>query len=369
MGKNMEYLKSPIINTRIASIRSIEAPIQLKERIVSHSEDLVVKTRQEISDVLHGRDTRRLVMIVGPCSMHDPEQATEYAEKLVKVKKQVEDDLIIVMRTYSEKPRTTVGWKGLAYDPLNGSAEPGAGLAITRQILVDVNNLGVPCAVELLDPLTPQYIDDLVSWAAIGARTTESQIHRQLASGLSSPVGFKNSTEGNIKIAVNAMEAAASSHQFYGINEYGQIAEVETIGNPDTHLVLRGSSKGINYDEASVQEALELILGRSLLAESSRPVMIDCSHDNSEKDYTKQSVVAEKVLEQMQAGQRRIMGMMIESNLVEGQQKLVADKPLQYGVSITDACIGWEETERLLLKTARMIQPTRYVLVSSMERG
>ncbi len=360
----MEYLRSPIINTHIASIKPIETPIQLKERIVNYSEDLVIRTRQEISDILYGRDTRRLIMIVGPCSIHDSEQAAEYAERLIKVKKLVEDDLVVVMRTYFEKPRTTVGWKGLVYDPhLDGSSEPGAGLALSRQILVNINGLGLPCAAEFLDPLTPQYLDDLVSWVAIGARTTESQIHRQLASGLSSPVGFKNSTDGNIKIAVDAMEVAASSHQFYGIDKYGQIAEVETIGNPNTHLVLRGGSKGVNYDEVSIKEALGLISRRGLLAGLSRPIMIDCSHGNSAKDYTKQSSVAGNILEQIQFGQYRIMGMMLESNLAAGKQEWTVNKPLQYGVSITDACIDWRETEHLLLQTARTIQTPRYLLV------
>lgn len=352
-----------LTNTRIVSISPIETPIQLKNRITSQSGDLVVKTRQEISDILHGRDTKRLVAVVGPCSIHNAEEAIEYASKLAIIKKQTEDDLLIVMRTYFEKPRTTTGWKGMVYAPrLDGPFKAGAGLAISRQTLADINNLGVPCAVEFLDPLSPQYLDDLVTWAAVGARTTESQIHRQLASGLSSPVGFKNSTDGNNKIAIDAMEAAASSHLFYSIDEYGYVAEVKTTGNPDTHLILRGSSKGVNYDEVSVNTVINQIKERGLLTESSRPVMVDCSHGNSTKDHKRQLNVAEDVLRQLQSGQRRIMGMMIESNLREGQQKWVAGKKLDYGISITDACIGWEETQRLLLDSARTIQPKRYAV-------
>ncbi|MBI2019182.1 3-deoxy-7-phosphoheptulonate synthase [Candidatus Daviesbacteria bacterium] len=359
----MNKIESNIINTRVTSITPIESPIELKKRITNGSDDLVVKTRREIGDILHGRDSRRLLLVVGPCSIHDPEQAIEYAETLIDIKKRVEDDLVIVMRTYFEKPRTTVGWKGLAYDPsLDGSAAPGVGLAISRQVLSDVNKLGLPCAVEFLDPFTPQYFDELVSWAAIGARTTESQTHRQLASGLSMPVGFKNSTEGNIKVAADAMVSAASSHTFYGIDASGRVAVVKTNGNPDTHIVLRGSNKGTNYDAVSIGNAVNLVEGAGLLTESSRPIMIDCSHGNSSKDYKKQSGVAENVLDQIKTGQRRIMGLLIESNLVEGQQSYVPGKTPKRGVSLTDGCIGWKETERLLLNFARSIRLPIYAL-------
>lgn len=361
--ENTESPRSLIVNTRIASITPIESPIELKRRIPNNNLGLVVNTRQEISDIVHGQDKNRLLMVVGPCSILDPEEALEYAKKLANIRKQLGDEIVVVMRTYVEKPRTTNGWKGIAYAPnLNGPSKAGAGLEVSRRILVDVNNLGVPCGVETLDLLSPQYLDDSVAWTAVGARTTESQTHRQLISGVSSPVGFKNSTDGNIRIAVDAMEAAAASHLFYSINDYGQIAEVETLGNSDTHIVLRGSTKGTNYGEASVQEALGLISERGLLTESNRPIMIDCSHGNSEKDHTKQLSVAENVLEQFQSGQRRIMGVMVESNLEAGQQKFVAGKELKRGVSITDACIGWEETEKLFFYVARMIYPKRYVL-------
>ncbi len=359
----METIENKLVNTRIISITPLETPFHLKERIVNHNADLVIKTRQDISDILHGRDKERLLMVVGPCSIYDSEAAMEYAQRLLPLKTKLEDELVIVMRTYPLKPRTTVGWKGLAYEPrLDGSAKPGDGIAISRQMLADINNFGVPCAVEFLDSFTPQDLDDLVSWAAIGARTTESQPHRELASGLSMPVGFKNSTDGNIQLAVEAMVTAASSHLCYGTDGYGQRAALVTTGNLDTHLILRGSRKGTNYSEASINETLGLLQKQNLLTGSNRPIMVDCSHGNSAKDHKQQLSVAENVLVQIQSGQNRIMGMMIEGNLLAGQQEWVADKPLDYGVSITDGCIGWEETERLLLATAHLLQPKRYAV-------
>lgn len=359
----MEHRRHHIEDTNLESIKPIQSPKELKEAIPNGNTDLIVKTRQDIRDILHGKDAKRLLMAVGPCSTHDPRIAVEYAQKLVVLRNQLEDELVIAERTYFEKPRTTVGWTGLVYDPhLDGSSDASTGLAVSRQLLADVNNLGLPCAVEFLDPNTPQYFADLVSWAAIGARTTESQVHRQLTSGLSMPVGFKNSTEGNCKVAVDAMVAAASSHTFLGIDTQGRVAVVKTTGNPDTHVVLRGSDKCTNYDEASVGAVIDLMKKRDLLTESNRPIMIDCSHGNSAKDYRRQSNVLENVLEQVQSGQHRIMGVMIESNLHEGQQNWVRGRQLKYGVSITDACIGWEETKRLLLYSARKIQPTKYVL-------
>lgn len=352
-----------IYNTNIFSIEPIKPPSELTADIVNRSTDLILKTRQEIRDILHGQDTKRLLMIVGPCSIHDPRAAADYAEKLYRLKGHVEDELVVVMRTYFEKPRTTVGWTGLVYDPnLDGSSDADAGLALSRRVLADINGSGLPCAAEFLDPFTPQYLADLVSWAAIGARTTESQVHRQLASGLSVPVGFKNSTQGNSKVAVEAMVTATNPHTFFGIDASGQAAVVRTTGNPDTHVVLRGGSQGTNYDEASISDTVNLIQERGLLTECNRPIMIDCSHGNSEKDHRRQLIVAEDVLKQVQSGQHRIMGIMIESNLQEGQQNWVAGKQLNYGTSITDACVGWEETKRLLLYYAQTIQPKRYVL-------
>lgn len=360
----MEQLRNSLEDTHIRSIEPIRSPVQLKTDIVNRNPNLVVKTRQEIRNILHGQDTSRLLIIVGPCSIHDPQAAMEYAQRLTNLRNELAEELVIVMRTYPEKPRTTVGWTGLAYSPnLNGSSEEGSsGVAITRQLLADINYLGVPCGVEFLDPYTPQYYADLVSWAAIGARTTESQTHRQLASGLSMPVGFKNSTEGKVKIATDAMIAAASNHTFYSINVYGQLSLVTTTGNPDTHLILRGSNEGTNYDKPSVGTTVNLLQKAGLLTESNRPVMVDCSHGNSEKDYTKQPAVFGNILEQIAAGQRRIIGMMLESNLQAGNQKYTADQPLKYGVSITDGCIDWEETRNLLLNSARIIYPRRYVL-------
>lgn len=359
----MEHLRISIEDTNLISITPIKSPTQLKAEIVNRCPDLVAKTRQDIRDILQGRDTKRLLIITGPCSIHDPLMALEYAQRLGDLKSQMEDELVIVMRTYFEKPRTTVGWTGLVYDPhLDGSSNASEGLAISRQVLADVNGSGLPCAVEFLDPITPQYFADLVSWAAIGARTIESQTHRQLASGLSMPIGFKNSTEGNSKVAIDAMETAANSHTFFGTNKQGRAAVMTTTGNPDTHIVLRGSCKGTNYDETSINDTINLIRERGLLTESSRPIMIDCSHGNSAKNFRRQSKVVENILEQIQSGQHRIMGIMLESNLCEDQQTWVAGQQLKYGVSITDACIGWEETERLLLDSARAIQPKGYAV-------
>lgn len=357
-----ELIGKGIIDRNITAIEELKAPIRLMEEIPNHSTDLIDRTRGDIGKILRGEDPTRLLIIVGPCSIHDTKAALEYAERLNSLREKLADELLIVMRTYPEKPRTTVGWTGLVYDPhLDGSYAASTGLATSRQLLADINNLGLACAVELLDPITPQYLDDLVSWAAVGARTTESQIHRQLASGVSMPVGFKNSTEGDVKVAVDAMVAASTSHTFLGINLLGHAAVVETKGNPNTHLVLRGGNRGTNYDNGSINDAVSLLEERNLINESSRPVMIDCSHGNSAKDYRRQSLVAKSVLEQIQGGQRRIMGIMLESNLREGQQKWVNGKPLEYGVSITDACIGWEETEQLLKDCTRMVRPNRYL--------
>ncbi len=353
---------SLISDRSIYSIERVVSPMQLKENIPNQSVGLTINTRQEIRDILQGQDPKRLLVIVGPCSIHDIKAAAEYAERLHGLKDKLSDDLVIVMRTYLEKPRTTVGWTGFVYDPgLDGSSDASTGLAVSRQLLANINNSGIPCAVEFLDPITPQYQADLVSWAAIGARTTESQIHRQLASGVSMPVGFKNSTDGDIKVAIDAMVAASNQHTFFGINEAGQAAVVRSKGNPDTHLVLRGGSKNPNYDEESINHAVRLLKERTLLTESNRPIMVDCSHGNSSKDHKRQSLVAMNVLEQIQSGQRRVMGFMIESNLHEGRQDWINGAPLEYGVSITDACIGWEQTEKLLSDCALMTRPRVYV--------
>ncbi len=332
-------------DTHVRELVALEPPESLKRRIPNGRTAEIAAARQEISDVIHGVDDRRLVLVVGPCSIHDVPAAHEYARRLVEAREALADDLVIVMRTYFEKPRTTVGWTGLVYDPnLDGTEEIPRGLEVSRRLLVDINELGLPCAVELLDPITPQYYADLVAWAAIGARTVESQTHRQLASGLSMPVGFKNATDGRISVAAHAMDAAARPHSFFGVDASGSAAMVRTAGNPDTHMVLRGGSNGTNYDEASIQAAADLVAGSG----APRPIMVDCSHGNSEKDHRRQPAVADEVLRQFRDGQSAIMGLMVESHLHEGRQDWSPDGEIEYGVSITDACVSWETTERVL---------------------
>jgi 3-deoxy-7-phosphoheptulonate synthase len=285
------------------------------------------------------------VVVVGPCSIHDPEAALDYARRLLEVAKATRDRLIVVMRTYFEKPRTTIGWKGLINDPhLDGSCDIATGLQLARTILLEINELGLPCGGEVLDPITPQYISDLLSWASIGARTIESQTHREMASGLSMPIGFKNSTDGGLQVALHAMISARHPHTFLGISADGATAMIKTGGNPDRHVVLRGGGSGPNYSPADVARAVEMVAGEGL----ARPVMIDCSHGNSNKDYTRQPAVCREVLSQLGATEGAIMGLLVESNLQPGRQDWVAGTDLRYGVSITDACIGWEETEKLL---------------------
>lgn len=314
---------------------------------------LVSKTRQAIRDILHGRDRRRLVVVVGPCSIHDPEAAYEYARTLKRVADAVHDQLVVVMRTYFEKPRTIVGWKGLIHDPhLDDSCDIATGLELARTILLKINQLGVPCGGELLSAITPQYIVDLLSWAVIGARTSESQIHREMASGLPVPVGFKNSTNGDIEVPLNAMISARHSHSFLGINSEGVLSVIKTCGNPDRHMILRGGEAKSNYGPADVAYAAVLAAGEGL----ARPIMIDCSHGNSRKEHTRQGEVCQEVLEQVVAGQQAIMGLLLESNLKTGKQVFRKGVKLAYGVSITDACIGWEETEELLYKTAEAVR-------------
>jgi 3-deoxy-7-phosphoheptulonate synthase len=312
---------------------------------------LVLETRRAIRDILHGRDSRRLLVVVGPCSIHDAQAAYEYARRLRPVADAVRDDLLVVMRTYFEKPRTTVGWKGLVNDPhLDGSCDLEAGLQLARAILRTINELGVPCGTEVLDPITPQYISDLLSWASIGARTIESQTHRELASGLSMPVGFKNSTEGDLEVALHAMISARHAHTFLGINDAGLTAMIKTHGNPDRHIVLRGGAHGPNHTD--VARAAELVAAEGV----ARAIMVDCSHDNSGKDHTRQGAVCREVLAQLRAGQRSLMGLLLESNLHPGKQAWKPGGSLAYGVSITDACMGWEETEALLYDVAAAVR-------------
>jgi 3-deoxy-7-phosphoheptulonate synthase len=303
----------------------------------------VSETRRRIRQILQGR-ADRLLVVIGPCSIHDPAAALEYARKLAAERARHGDELELLMRVYFEKPRTTVGWKGLINDPyLNGSFRINEGLRIARDLLVRINQAGVPAGCEFLDVISPQYIGDLVSWGAIGARTTESQVHRELASGLSAPVGFKNGTDGNVRIAVDALLAARQKHHFLSVHKSGQVAIVETRGNDDCHIILRGG-KAPNYDAASVQAAC-VELERAKLPER---VMIDCSHANAAKQYQRQIEVARDIAAQLGAGERRIVGVMIESHLVAGRQELEPGKALTFGQSITDGCIGWDDSVSVL---------------------
>ena len=349
-------LNRQIDDVRIKDIFELAPPSHLlREFKVNETvEQLVFDTRREIHKVLHGADDR-LVVIVGPCSIHDKKAALEYARRLKSLRDELKHDLIVVMRVYFEKPRTTVGWKGLINDPhLDGSFKINEGLRLCRELLLDINEMGVPAATEFLDTLTPQYYADLISWGAIGARTTESQVHRQLASGMSCPMGFKNGTDGNIKIAVDAIKAAAAPHFFLSVTKGGHSAIVSTNGNEDCHVILRGG-KAPNYDAASV-EASAAELGKAGLPQR---IMIDFSHANSSKQHDKQIEVSADVGRQMAAGDERIFGVMIESHLNPGRQDLTPGKELAYGVSITDACIDWAQTEGVLRQLAADIQKRR----------
>jgi 3-deoxy-7-phosphoheptulonate synthase len=312
--------------------------------------ELVADSREQIHRILHGQDDRMLVL-VGPCSIHDEKAGLEYAERLAKLKERVEDRIMVVMRVYFEKPRTTVGWKGFINDPhLNGSFDVPTGLTRARRFLLDVLEAGLPAGIEWLDPVTPQYLADVISWGAIGARTVESQTHRQLASGLSMPIGFKNGTGGtghSIQIAVDAIVAARAPHTFLGVDGYGRVSVIKTTGNPDAHVVLRGGVQGPNYTAEHVADAAT----RLKKAGVSPYLMVDCSHGNSNKDHRNQPIVFRNVVEQRAAGNRHVAAVMLESHLYEGNQKLDGDiSKLKYGVSITDACVGWETTEQLLLE-------------------
>jgi 3-deoxy-7-phosphoheptulonate synthase len=340
---------------RITGMRPLIPPAILIEEIPVPEPvaNLVADARETIVDAIEGRDSR-LVVVVGPCSIHDPVAALEYATRLKSLADRYADELIVVLRCYFEKPRTTVGWKGLINDPdLDGSFHVNKGLRLARKLLLDVNELGLPTASEFLDTQLPQYIDTLTSWAAIGARTSESQVHRELASGLSMPVGFKNSTDGNVQTAIDAVVVAASEHWFPSVTKQGVSAIFHTAGNDSCHVILRGGSQtGPNYDAAHVQGVCE-----RLVKKRQRPcLMIDCSHGNSLKDHRKQMVVAASVAEQVAEGSRQIFGVMIESHLVEGRQDCDSGRPMRYGQSITDACLSLEDTEPLLEQLARARQ-------------
>ena len=304
----------------------------------------ISESREIIRKIISKEDARRLV-VVGPCSIHDPKAAIDYARRLKALSDTLGDQIYIAMRAYFEKPRSTVGWKGLINDPhLDDSFKIAEGLKIARELLLEISEIGLPLATEALDPITPQYLQDLISWSAIGARTTESQTHREMASGLSCAIGFKNGTDGSLEVAINAMQSAVAPHRFLGINPSGQVSVIHTKGNPNVHVVLRGGSNGANYDEQSIAEC-----EKQLLTQDLKPsIMIDCSHANSNKNHKNQSKVLESIIHQIRSGNDSITGGMIESNIEEGNQKI--SKDLDYGVSITDACIGWAETEEMLNK-------------------
>jgi len=337
----------PLQDINILETESLTSPVELKEEVAltEAGAESVYQAREAVKAILRGED-RRVIAIIGPCSIHNRDAAIEYAKKLSPLAEQVNDRILVVMRVYFEKPRTTVGWKGLINDPhLDGTFDMSRGLRLAREILRDITEAGLPAATEMLEPITPQYIADLVTLASIGARTTESPTHRQMASGLSMPVGFKNSTEGSLEVAINAMEAARAPHTFLGIDHEGKTCMVNTRGNDLGHLILRGGRTGPNYDAESLAEASRLLAAANLPPR----FVVDCSHANSNKDYTKQSVAWNDVIRQRAEGNDTIVGLMLESNLYAGKQGLSDDlTALKHGVSITDGCISFAETEELL---------------------
>ncbi len=354
-------MKPIVDDVRIKEIKELAPPAHILREFPATeiAAETTFAARQAIHRILHGADGRLLV-VIGPCSIHDHDAALEYARRLQAERGRFEADLLILMRVYFEKPRTTVGWKGLINDPnLDGSFRINEGLRLARQLLYEINELGLPCATEFLDAITPQYTADLISWGAIGARTTESQVHRELASGLSCPVGFKNGTDGNVKIAVDAIRAAASPHHFLSVTKAGHSAIVSTNGNEDCHVILRGG-KAPNYDAASVDAACKE-LGASGLAAR---VMIDFSHANCSKQYQRQVDVAREVGEQIADGDDRIFGVMVESHLKPGRQDLLPGKALEYGLSITDACLGWEDSKSVLDILADAVRRRRLTMAA-----
>jgi len=344
-------------DVRIDSLRPLIPPAILMEELPASEADtqLIAEARADVARIVTGEDDR-IVVVVGPCSIHDPEAGLEYAKRLKPVADALRSDLKIVMRTYFEKPRTTVGWKGLINDPkLDGSFSINLGLRVARKFLLDVVQLGVPTATEFLDPISPQFVADLVSWGAIGARTTESQVHRELASGLSMPVGYKNGTSGDVQIAVDAVRSSAAPHRFLSVTKQGLAAIVSTRGNKHCHVILRGGRTGPNYSAEAIAEA-----GVSLSKAGLRPaLMVDCSHANSQKNHQNQVRVGESLSAQVSAGSQAIFGVMLESNLVAGRQDVVPGQPLTYGQSITDACLGFDETTPVLEQLAAAVRARR----------
>ncbi len=340
-------------NLHVARSAPLIAPIALKAELSASDEiyETVIRARAAMRAIIAGQD-HRLLAVVGPCSIHDPDAARDYARRLQQLSAAIASKILVVMRVYFEKPRTTIGWKGLINDPhLNGTHDVEAGLRLARRLLLDVNAMGIPAGTELLDPIVPQYVADLIAWTAIGARTTESQTHREMASGLSMPVGYKNSTDGNLQVAINAMESARHPHSFLGISQDGRTSIIHTEGNPDGHIILRGGRKP-NYDAANIRACEELLRAAHFPAR----IMVDCSHAQTGKDYRQQAHVLANLVDQIRAGNRSIMGFMLESNLNAGNQRLTSRREqLQYGVSITDACIDWATTERCLTEAAAIL--------------
>jgi len=342
-------------NLNVKSITPVIAPTDLRlvYPLSMEASEFVSVSRTQIKNILKGHD-RRLMVVVGPCSIHDPKAAIEYGERLAALSGELSDQLLLVMRVYFEKPRTTIGWKGLINDPdMNGTHLISKGLGIARGLLCAITGLKLPVATETLDPITPEYMADLLSWGAIGARTTESQTHREIASGLSFPIGFKNGTDGNLQIAIDAMKSALHSHSFLGINREGKTAIIQTAGNPDVHIVLRGSNKKPNYMPEDIKKTEEMLEKADLFP----TIMVDCSHGNSAKDHDRQPLVMQDVLDQISAGNRSISGVMIESNLEAGSQNIPTDlSQLKYGVSITDKCIDWKTTEQMLRNAHKQLK-------------
>ncbi|HUR88226.1 MAG TPA: 3-deoxy-7-phosphoheptulonate synthase [Ramlibacter sp.] len=337
-------------DVRIREVRPLISAALLQYELPADAkiQAFIEKMRREVAAVVHGQDPR-LLLIVGPCSIHDREQALEYAQRLKKLAGELRDDVLVVMRVYFEKPRTTVGWKGYINDPrLDGSFRINEGLRRAREVLLEIARLELPAGTEFLDLLSPQYIADLVSWGAIGARTTESPSHRQLASGMSCAIGFKNGTDGGVQVAADALVACRSPHAFMGMTKMGQVAIFETAGNEDCHVILRGGTRGPNFGSEAVGSASAVLAKSGVLDR----VMVDCSHANSSKDYRKQVEVSQSLAEQIAGGDQRILGVMIESHLNEGRQELKPGEPLKPGVSITDGCIGWEQTEQVVRQLA-----------------
>lgn len=350
-----------LFNAHIASSRVLLTPSDIKSKLplTDSTKKTVLQFREEVENIVTGQDDRKFI-VVGPCSIHDVQAAEEYARKLKKLSERVKDKLLLIMRVYFEKPRTTVGWKGLINDPdMDDSFHIEKGLLIARSLLIKIAELGLPTATEALDPIIPQYIGELISWSAIGARTTESQTHREMASGLSMPVGFKNGTDGSIQVALDALQSAIKPHNFLGINQMGQVSIFETTGNPYSHIILRGGGGKPNFDAMSVKIAEEKFKEVNLPAR----IVIDCSHGNCNKDHRLQSAVFENVIQQILDGNQSIVGLMLESHLYEGNQPLSSNlEKLKYGVSVTDKCIGWNETEKIILAAYEKLSEKTVVL-------